>query len=158
MTIKGSINTANQKEKPKSKGSQTKNVVSAIYWNSLNNTIMTQVATHGITVSFRTNNKRSSLLKQNHQNYTNNKDKTGVYKMNGNNGPKHYIAQRTNQQQTRQQRTRSFGMRFKDHIPSRESNLNSAFATHLADSNYPCTSLDNNLVKLHIYATKKEDT
>jgi predicted GIY-YIG superfamily endonuclease len=72
------------------------------------------------------------------------KSRAGVYKINCDDCQKFYIGQTT----------RSFGQRFKGHVPSRKSNLKSTFASHLVNNNHNYTGFEENMKILHFHNKK----
>lgn len=111
----------------------------------LNHTLRNEMAKNNVTVSFRTNNKLGSILKERKNNKVKKEDKTGVYQINCDNCPKYYIGQTT----------RSFKKRFKEHIPASSSNNSkSSFANHLINENHNYSNFDKNLEVLHVHNKK----
>jgi hypothetical protein len=132
-------------KKPKNTTKDNSSYVSAVFGTALNHTITNQMAKNNVVVSFRTTNNLGSLLKEKQPKHnTNNREKAGVYKINCDDCQKFYIGQTT----------RSFGQRFKEHVPSRKSNLKSTFASHLVNNNHNYTGFEENMKILHFHNKK----
>jgi len=113
--------------------------VSAEYGVVLSHTLSNEVKKHNVTVAYKTSNKLSSLLKEK-KHSRNDIEGTGVYKIVCDECPSYYIGQTT----------RSFAVRFKEHLPHNKSSISkSAFASHLVDNNHSYTGINENLQILH---------
>jgi len=130
--------------KHKNRASKTENVerkyVSSEYGLVLSNKLKQEMNKHNITVSFKTSNKLDRLLQG--KNVNNSQDKfnqTGVYKMTCSDCPSVYIGQTS----------RSFKIRFKEHLPRPSDALlttpRSAFASHLISNDHSYENIHQNM-------------